>query len=97
MDSDTFTYLLTRYIQQHRKLLPFTLNSYLKEDNNMIYRYIIINYNSNKIEVKVYNSNFIVFKVNNHPKNISVGLKQARDTIHSIFEMAHNHDHPTSC
>lgn len=56
----------------------------------MVYRYIIIDYNSNKIEVKVYNPNFIVFKVNNHPKNISVDLKHARDTIDSIFGMAHN-------
>jgi hypothetical protein len=90
MDSDTVTDLLIQYIQQHRKLLPFTLNSYLKEGNNMVYRYIIIDYNSNKIEVKVYNPNFIVFKVNNHPKSISTDLKQARNTIDSIFGMAHN-------
>jgi hypothetical protein len=90
MDSDTITDLILQYINAQRKYMPITVRSYLRQGSIFSYRYILAEYNSTKIEIKIYNPSFISFNVNSHPKNISCNLMQARDTIDAIFSTAHN-------
>jgi hypothetical protein len=90
MDSDTITDLLLQYINAQRKYMPISVKSYLKEGKLFGYRYILAEYNSTRIEIKVYNPSFISFIVNSHPKSISCNLMQARATIDAIFSTAHN-------
>lgn len=90
MDSDTVTDLLLQYINSHRKFIPISVRSYLRENNISIYRFIQIEYNNTIVEIKIYNPYFITFNVDNYPKNVSCNLTQARDAIDAIFSRAHH-------
>lgn len=84
MEYTTIAKLLVEYIHQQRRFRHLLIENTTKTGNGIPYQYINFNYNGTNVSIKVYNKNFMVFKINGHPKSITGTIKQARKTIDSL-------------
>jgi len=84
MDYTTIADLLVEYIHQQRRFKHLLIENVTKQGNGLPYQLITFIYDNTDVNIKVYNQNFIVFKVNGHPKTVNDTIKQARKTIDSL-------------
>lgn len=84
MDADTITNLLVEYIKQQRRLKHVLVSTCTKNKDKIPYNYISFLHENSEVEIKVYNSNFISFKVNHTPLCVNDNIRAARKTIDSL-------------